>query len=173
MNENDATILETLLFESNGLDDNKNALTIESIIECITTKERFIAPLVWFHLSRSPLFLKPLNDSESPYFTFSSRLVVQNVFRYIFILFFMPCWTFIIKVTLYVICFFVIFFISLLCILYSQKKMSQFVTLQWLILFCFVLFCFWKQICFYFFEVLFSFFVLFLCCNMQYDIWIL
>ena len=63
---NDAAIVETFLFGSNGLNEIENALIIESIIEYITTKVRFIAPFLRVHISRSPLFLKSLIGSGSP-----------------------------------------------------------------------------------------------------------
>ena len=53
-NQNDSLIVETLLFGSNCLNDEENALIIESTIEYIITTERFIAPLLWIDLSKSP-----------------------------------------------------------------------------------------------------------------------
>ena len=76
------------------------SLVIEPTIKYIITTERFIAPLLWAHLLRSPLFLKSLIDSGSPYFIFFSYLDVEF---FLYIYFCMP-WMFIIKVTLYVIC---------------------------------------------------------------------
>ena len=64
MNQNDSTIEETLLFRSNGLNDEENAWIIESTNEYIITTERFIALLLWIHLSKWPLFLKSLIDSR-------------------------------------------------------------------------------------------------------------
>ena len=46
LNQNDSTIVETFLFGSNGLNDEENALTIESTSEYIITTKRFIAPLL-------------------------------------------------------------------------------------------------------------------------------
>ena len=45
-NQNDSIIVETLLFGSNGLNDEENAWIIESTIEYIITTERFITPLL-------------------------------------------------------------------------------------------------------------------------------
>ena len=113
LNQKYATVVETFLFGLNGLNDKENLLIIESRIDCIVTSERFIAALLGVHLSRSPLFLKSLIDSRSPYFMFFSRLVIPKFFM--FFKFFMLCWTFIIMVILYVICFhniFIIFHVS-------------------------------------------------------------
>ena len=46
LNQNDSIIVETLLFESTGLNNEENACIIESTIEYITTMERFITPLL-------------------------------------------------------------------------------------------------------------------------------
>ena len=46
LNQNDSIIVETLLFGSNGLNDEETAWIIESTIEYIITTERFIAPLL-------------------------------------------------------------------------------------------------------------------------------
>ena len=46
LNQNDATIVETFLFGSNGLNEKENALVTESRIEYIIAPERFIAPLL-------------------------------------------------------------------------------------------------------------------------------
>ena len=83
LNQNNSIIVETLLFGSTGLNDEENACIIESTIEYITTTERFITPLLWIHLSKSPLFLKYLIDSGSPYVILFSCLVVQ-FFIYVF-----------------------------------------------------------------------------------------
>ena len=77
LNQNDLVIVETLLFGSNGLNDEENAWIIESTTEYIITTKRFITPLLWIHLSKSPLFLKSLIDSGSPYVLIFSCLVVQ------------------------------------------------------------------------------------------------
>ena len=88
LNPNDSIIVETLLSGSNSLNDEENAWIIESIIEYITITERFITPLLWIHLSKSPLFLKSLIDSESsPYVILFSCLVAQ----FFYSLFLMPC----------------------------------------------------------------------------------
>ena len=84
LNQNDSIIVETLLFGSTGLNDEENACIIESAIEYITTTESFITPLLWIHLSKSPLFLKSLNNSGSPYVKLFSCLLVQFFF-YIYI----------------------------------------------------------------------------------------
>ena len=102
LNQNDSIIVETLLFGSNGLNDEENAWIIGSTIEYFITTERFITLLLWIHLSKSPLLLKSLIDSRSPYAILFCCLVVK-FFHIYFIL--MPCWAFIIKVTLYVIYF--------------------------------------------------------------------
>ena len=46
LNQNDSTIVETLLFGSSGLNDEKNTCIIESTIEYIITTERLITPLL-------------------------------------------------------------------------------------------------------------------------------
>ena len=46
MNQDDSTIVETFIFGSNGLNEEENALIIESAIEYIITTERFIPPLL-------------------------------------------------------------------------------------------------------------------------------
>ena len=81
LNQNDSIIVETLLFASTGLNDEENACIIESTIEYITTTERFITPLLWIRLSKSPLFLKSLIDFGSPYVKLFSCLVVQYFCR--------------------------------------------------------------------------------------------
>ena len=103
LNQNDSIIVETLHFGSNGLNGEENACIIESTIKYIITTERFITPLLWIHLSKSPLFLKSLIDSGSPYDILFSCLVVQfYIYVYIFLT---PCWTFMIKVTVHIIYF--------------------------------------------------------------------
>ena len=46
LNQNDSIIVGTLLFVSNGLNDEENACITESTIEYIITTERFITPLL-------------------------------------------------------------------------------------------------------------------------------
>ena len=46
LNQNDSIIVETLLFGSNGLNDEENACIIESTIEYIITTGRFITTLL-------------------------------------------------------------------------------------------------------------------------------
>ena len=46
LNQNDSVILETLLFGSNGLNEEENTWITESTIEYIIAKERFITPLL-------------------------------------------------------------------------------------------------------------------------------
>ena len=46
LNQNDAPIVETFLFGSNGLNEKGNTLVIESRSEYIIALERFIAPLL-------------------------------------------------------------------------------------------------------------------------------
>ena len=75
LNQNNSIIVETLLLGSNGLNDEENAWIIESIIEYILTTKRFITSLLWIHLNKSPLFLKFLIDSGSPYIIHFSCLV--------------------------------------------------------------------------------------------------
>ena len=88
LNQNDSIIVEALLFGSTGLNHKDNACITVSTIEYIITTEKFIAPLLWIHLSKSPLFLKSLIDSGSPYVTlFSCCLVVQFFFIYIYIIY--------------------------------------------------------------------------------------
>ena len=73
---------------------------IESAIKYIKTKESFIVPLLLIYLSK-PIFMKNLIDFASPYVIFFSwQLKVLY-----FYLFYIPCWTFINKVTLYEVCF--------------------------------------------------------------------
>ena len=85
LNQNYSIIVETLHFGSNGLNDEESACIIESTIKYIITTERFITPLLWIHLSKSPLFLKSLIDSGSPYVILFSCLVVQfHIYIYIF-----------------------------------------------------------------------------------------
>ena len=86
LDQNDWIIVGILLFRSNGLNDEENALIIESTteyIEYIITTERFIAPLLWIHLNKSPRLLRSLIDSGSPYVILFSCLVVQFFFIYI------------------------------------------------------------------------------------------
>ena len=45
LNQNDSIIVETLLFGSNGLNDEENTCIIEPTIEYITTTERLLTPL--------------------------------------------------------------------------------------------------------------------------------
>ena len=45
LNQNDSIIVGTLLFVSNGLNDEENPCITESTIEYIITTERFITPL--------------------------------------------------------------------------------------------------------------------------------
>ena len=81
LDQNDWIIVGILLFRSNGLNDEENALIIESTteyIEYIITTERFIAPLLWIHLNKSPRLLRSLIDSGSPYVILFSCLVVQS-----------------------------------------------------------------------------------------------
>ena len=100
---------------------------IESAIEYIIT-ERFKTPLLWIHLSKSPLFLKSLIDSGSPYVILFSCLVVQIFFIYIYI--YIYIYNFIFNALLnvyqqgYAVCnlFFLIFFIFLLCNHIHRKK---------------------------------------------------
>ena len=116
LNQNDSVIVETLLFKLIGFSDKENAWIIESTIKCIITTERFITPLLWINLSKSPLLLKSLINSWSPYVILFCCVVVQFFYMY-----------FIFNALLnlyhkgYVICnlFFLIFFIFLLCISYS------------------------------------------------------
>ena len=75
LNQNAATIVGSFLSGANGLYEKENALIIESIIEYII-RERFIASLLWMHLSRSPRFLKSLIGSGLPYLIFFYFLVV-------------------------------------------------------------------------------------------------
>ena len=81
--QNDSIIVKTLLFGSNGHNNEENAWIIKSTIEYIITPERFITLLLWIHWSKSPLFLKSLIDSVSPYVILFSCLVVQFVYIYI------------------------------------------------------------------------------------------
>ena len=46
MQQNDATVVETFLFGSNGLNNKENAMIIESTIKYIITIERSIASLL-------------------------------------------------------------------------------------------------------------------------------
>ena len=46
LSQNDSITVETLLFGSNGLNDEENAWIIESTIEYIITTERFVTPLL-------------------------------------------------------------------------------------------------------------------------------
>ena len=46
LNQNDSVIVETLLFGSNGLNDEENAWIKESTIEYIVTTARFITLLL-------------------------------------------------------------------------------------------------------------------------------
>ena len=124
LNQSDVTIVEALFFGSNSLNNKENALIIESIIEYIITTERFIAPFLWVYLSRSPLFLRSLIHSGSPYFIFLSCLVVQNIL-YIYI------YIFIFHVRLnvyrqgYVVCICLSWYFSFLyCVYYIHRKKS-------------------------------------------------
>ena len=110
-------IVESPLFGMTGLNNGENAWIIESTMEYVRTTERFITSLFWIHLSKSPLFLKFLINSGSPYVILFSCLVAQ-FFIYVYIIF---------NALLslyhqgYVVCnlFFWIFFFSSLCISYS------------------------------------------------------
>ena len=73
--------------------DRMVSLVNEPTIKYIITTERFIAPVLWVPLLRSPLFLKSLIDSGSPYFIFFSYLVVEF---FLYIYFCMP-WIFILR----------------------------------------------------------------------------
>ena len=84
LNQNDSIIVGTLLSGSTDLNDADNACIIDSILEYIIITERYITPLLWIHLSKSPLFLKSLIDSGSPYVILFSCLYVQFFF-YIYI----------------------------------------------------------------------------------------
>ena len=85
LNKNDSNILKTLPFESNSLNNKENGWIIQSTIEYFITTERLIFPLLWIHLSNSPLFLKSLIDSGSPYVILFSCLIVQYIDTYIYI----------------------------------------------------------------------------------------
>ena len=87
LNQNNWIIVETFLFGLNGLNDKENALIIESTIKYIIIMERFVASLLWVHLSKSPPFLKSLFDSGPSYFIPFSCLVVQNFYIFIFFIF--------------------------------------------------------------------------------------
>ena len=85
LNKNDSNILETLPFGSNSLNNEENGWIIQSTIEYLIATERLIFPLLWIHLSNSPLFLKSLIDSGSPYVILFSCLIVQYIDTYIYI----------------------------------------------------------------------------------------
>ena len=89
--KNSGTIVELFLFTLNDLNDNWNALVIESEIEYFTATGKFIAPLLWTHLSKSPFFLKTIIDSGSPYFIFFSCLVVKNFHVFIYFICLVEC----------------------------------------------------------------------------------
>ena len=52
------------------------------------TTERFLVPLLWIHLRKSPLLLKSLIDSESSYVIVFSCLVVQYFYIHVFFIFY-------------------------------------------------------------------------------------
>ena len=120
LNQNDLIIVETLLFVSNCLNDEENPCITESTIEYIITTERLITPL-WIHLSKTPLFSKPLIDTGSPYVILFSCLVVQYFFFFCIFTYFIFNALLNVYHQGYVVCnfFFLIFFIFLLCISHS------------------------------------------------------
>ena len=61
LNQNDSIIVETLLFVSNSLNDEENALKIESTIEYIITTERFYNSIVTNPLKQSTTSLEISN----------------------------------------------------------------------------------------------------------------
>ena len=77
LNQNDSLMVETLLFGSNGLNEEENAWIMESTIEYIINTERFITPLLWIPLSKSPFFLESLIDSGWLYVKLFSCLTVD------------------------------------------------------------------------------------------------
>lgn len=77
-------MVETFLFEFNGLSNEENRLITEPTMESFITMERLIAPLLWIYLSKSPLRLKSLIDSASRYVIFFSYFIVQ-ILAYIFL----------------------------------------------------------------------------------------
>ena len=121
LNQNDSIIVENLLFGSTGLNDEENACIIESTIEYVITTERFITPLLWIFLSKSPLFLRSLIDCGSPYVILFSCLVVQFFFIYVYIYFFNALLN--VYQQVYVACnlFFLIFFIFY-CVYHIHRK---------------------------------------------------
>ena len=110
LNQNDSAIAEIFLFGSNGLNDKKNTLITESRIEYIKV-----------HTS---IAMNPFKQIKSP-IIFFSWYVIQNlyiyidiyihthIYVYIYIYMYMSCRAFVCNL------FFVTFFISLLCKLYS------------------------------------------------------
>ena len=85
LSQNNSIIVETLLFWSNGHNDEENAWIIESTTEYIITTESFLKPLSWIHWSKLSLYLKSLIDSGSSYVIPFSCLEVQLLYIYIYI----------------------------------------------------------------------------------------
>ena len=85
--QNDSSVVKTLFFGSNGLIEEENAWIIESTIEYIMTWERFITPVLWIHLSKSPLLLKYLINFGSPYVIIFLNCSVVQFFLYIYFTF--------------------------------------------------------------------------------------
>ena len=70
----------------NDFNGKENALISESKIDCIIIKKRFIVPILWFHVSKSSLFLKTLIDCVLLN-VHHQGYVVSNLFLLIFFIF--------------------------------------------------------------------------------------
>ena len=70
----------------NDFNGKENALISESKIDCIIIKKRFIVPILWFHVSKSSLFLKTLIDCVLLN-VHHQGYVVRNLFLLIFFIF--------------------------------------------------------------------------------------
>ena len=89
MTQNDSIIVETLLFESNGLNNEENAYIIESTIEYYK-HGRVHNTIVMNPFKQIINFLEISNDSGSPYVILFSCLVVQlYIYIYIYIYIYM------------------------------------------------------------------------------------
>ena len=84
MTQNGSIVVETLLFGSNGLNNEENACIMESTIEYY--KHRKVHNIVMNPFKQITTFLEISNDSGSTYVILFSCLVVQlYIYIYIYI----------------------------------------------------------------------------------------
>ena len=82
LNQTESTMVEIFLFGSNGLNEEDNAVIIQSTMKYIIGMDRY-SSIVMNPLSKSLFLLKSVTDSGWLYFIFFSYLVVQNFSLYI------------------------------------------------------------------------------------------